>query len=153
MKVSAMVSIPMPAGPVPVHRQGNSGALFLLCHPKLQMVADKAGDMGLKFHIIVSYRDPVLQMAAYKAGKSKAKPGQSAHNYKPSLAFDFIPLPFAGWNDIPQFRNAAHVFLAAGHLLGIPITWGGDWDGDGDEHDQTLFDADHIELTNWRSMR
>ncbi len=149
MRLQAHINIPIPVQ-LPLHRQGNSGVLYSLLAQPLQMVCDKASQMGFEHQIIVSYRDPVAQLAAFKAGKSKAKPGQSAHNFKPARAFDFIPHPFAGWNSIPPFRNGAHVFLGVGHTLGIELTWGGDWDGDGDERDQTLFDADHIELKNWK---
>lgn len=151
----------------PFHRRGKSGLMFAGLHPLLQQTHDKAGLIGFDHHIIQGYRDPVAQLAAYKAGLSKAKPGQSPHNFNPALGDDWIPYPFlpldphadkdtaAGdpWHNIPAFRGGAHVFIGAGHILGIPITWGGDWDGDGDEHDQSLFDGDHIELTNWRQMK
>ena len=35
--------------------------------------------------------------------------------------------------------------LATGDAMGIPLTWGGDWDGDRDIHDQTFDDLVHFE--------
>lgn len=128
----------------------------------LKAVCDKAALMGFDHHLIVGYRDAATQAAKFKAGLSKAKPGQSPHNVKPPkgpLAFDFVFFPFVPrkgetdpWKDIPTFRAYGHGFVAAGHLIGIDLAWGGDWDSDGDETDQTLFDADHIELKNWRGI-
>ena len=135
------------------HQQGNSGVLFALMHPRLQRVADKAADMGYEFQIIVSYRSPEQQLAAYKAKRS-AFDGfkrKGAHNFNPSRAFDFIAHPFGGWNDIPQFRSGGHIFNAAATLIGDNVTWGGDWNDNGSEADEHgLRDFDHIELTNWR---
>lgn len=138
---------------LPFHRLGNSGVLYTLMHRRLQIVADRAGAMGYGFQIVVSYRDAVAQMAAFKAGKSKAKPGHSPHNFNPARAFDFIDHPFTGWNDIPAFRAGAHVFSAAATLVGDDIVWGADWNDNGSEADEHgLRDFDHIELADWRRL-
>ena len=135
------------------HLQGNSGVLFTLMHKRLQLVANKAADMGYQFQIIVSYRDAAAQLAAFKSGKSKLKPGHSAHNHNPSFAFDFIPHPFEGWNSIPPFRNGGHIFNAAAALIWDNVDWGGDWNDNGSETDEKgLRDFDHIELAGWRSL-
>lgn len=135
-----------------VHLEGKSGKLFAELDPRLQRVANEAALAGCGFKVTTGYRNPADQLAAFKAGKSKAKPGQSPHNIKPARAFDFIPHPFTGWEDIAQFRVRAAMFLGAGKKIGIPVTWGRDWDGDGDETDQTLMDAPHIELKGWKGL-
>lgn len=131
----------------PTNRAGHSGVCLSTCAKPLQAISDKAQLMGFDHQIIVGYRDPVAQLAAYRAGKSKLKPGHSKHNSMPSEAFDFIGHPFAGWTDIDQFRGGAHVFLGAAHILGIVARWGGDWNMNGSEADEHgLRDFDHIEL-------
>lgn len=137
------------------HRQGNSGVLYTLMHPRLQLIADKAWSMGYEFQIVVSYRDPVAQLAAFKAGKSKLDgiKKKSAHGFHPSRAFDFVPHPL-DWKDIPAFRNGAHIFSAAATLVHDNIVWGGDWNDNGSEADEHgLRDFDHIELKDWRSLK
>ena len=135
-----------------IHREGNSGKLFAQLHPQLQLVADTAAEAGCSFKVTTGYRDPAAQQIAFDTGKSKARPGQSPHNKKPARAFDFIPHPFTGWNDITAFRERAKMFRAAGEKVKHPVTWGRDWDGDGDETDQTLMDAPHIELKGWKTL-
>lgn len=137
----------------PFYLRGNSGALVTLLRPELKAVLNRAAIIGYDVSVITSYRDPVAQMAAYKAGKSKAKPGQSPHNFKPSFAFDFVPRGFKDWNNIQQFRTGAHVFMTAAHIEGVEITWGGDWNRNGIETDEHgLRDFDHIELAFWRTL-
>ncbi len=147
------------------HRNGNSGVLYAAMAPRLQRIADKAGDMGYQFQIITSWRSDAMQLIAFKTGKSKAKPGQSPHNHTDAkgqpfaLAFDFLPHPFVGiaggdpWKNIPAFRNGAHIFSAAAALLHDDIVWGADWNDNGSEADEHgLRDFDHIELKDWRSI-
>lgn len=147
----------------PIHLLGPSGVRYQELDPRLQKVIDEAVKRGLTFKITCGYRNPAAQLAAYNAGKSKAKPGQSAHNRKPARAFDFIPHPFKGWGDtgtkaerlacIQDFRRCAYAFKEAGKAVGVPVTWGRDWDDDGDETDQKLMDAPHMQLTNWSNIK
>lgn len=134
-----------------IHQQGASGKLFAAVDPRLQSVANEAAKAGCGFKVTTGYRSSKEQQAKFEAGLSKAKPGQSPHNQKPARAFDFIPHPFTGWNDIASFRRCARAFIDAGKRLNIPVTWGRDWDGDGDETDQKLMDGPHIELKGWRN--
>lgn len=45
-----------------------------------------------------------------------------------------------------------HLYMLAGHLIGVArslgydLRWGGDWDGDRDFEDQTFIDLPHFEL-------
>lgn len=82
-----------------------------------------------------TWRDPVAQLAAWRAGKSNARPGQSYHNPvgvdgKPrSYAIDFL-LRVRATGDVlegtipaewDQYAEAAAYFKAVGFV------WSGDW--------------------------
>lgn len=96
------------------------------------------------FVIICGWRDRAAQEAAYKGGFSKAKFGQSPHNFTPALAVDIVPYPKFFEAPVSEFRiMAGHVKAAADHE-GVPLDWGGDW--------QRLKDYPHFELKGWRAL-
>lgn len=49
----------------------------------------EAGTLKLKYEVFETFRDADRQNAAFAEGTSKARAGQSAHNY--GLAVDFVP--------------------------------------------------------------
>lgn len=112
-----------------------------LAHPDLQRVM-RAAIQDFDFSIICSHRSDADQQAAYDAGNSKAKPGQSPHNHQPSLAVDCAPYPL-DWKDIRSFQRMAAVINAHALKLGVPIVWGGNW---------KMRDYPHFELHNWRTL-
>ena len=66
--------------------------------------------------------------------------------HQTGLAFDiYAYVGKASW-------NAKHLTLIAGHIigtanrLGYKLTWGGDWDSDGDYSDQKFNDLVHFQL-------
>lgn len=105
-----------------------------------------AGEVAKKFDfkIICGYRGKIKQEEAFKNGNSKAKFGQSPHNYRPSLAIDVIPQPFKGWNDFAGFNRILNEFLKVSKEKNIEITLGRDF--------KTIKDYPHIELKNWQKM-
>jgi len=121
--------------------------------------------------ILYGHRDPFEQFKLYQKGreevngewvianKSKVvttKDGfkkPSKHNYSPSLATDFAP--FIGGKiiigktrqEVNQICVLAGIVQAAFRSLGIPFTWGGNWDRDGEPlTDQTFNDLLHIQV-------
>ncbi|UHG90095.1 M15 family metallopeptidase [Spirosoma oryzicola] len=69
---------------------------------------------------------------------TNAKPGQSAHNFSPSLAFDVAFQDKAGkldWSTL-HFQRFAKLVLQT-----VGITWGGNF--------KSLIDLPHFELTDW----
>jgi peptidoglycan L-alanyl-D-glutamate endopeptidase CwlK len=110
------------------------------CHPDLQNVLGKAAET-YKFQIICGYRSLEDQQKAFDAGNSKARPGQSPHNYSPSYAFDVVPVPL-DWEDKKAFDALAKAILAASKEEGIPLTWGGNFKG--------FYDGPHFQLSDWK---
>lgn len=139
-----------------------SQAVLAHLHPDLAVLAVRS-HKACGIQLIEGWRSNAQQQLAYATGKSKAKPGSSAHNAWPARAFDFLPKEFHGnddWDNIPIFRGAAHIILGEAHKLmierGTPdvemARWGGDWNMNGSEADEKgLRDFDHIELWPWRT--
>ena len=117
-------------------------------HPELQKLVD-AAIKEIDFIILDAQRGRAEQERAFKAGNSKARFGQSAHNYIPAVALDVCPSP-VDWNDAAKFRAIAKVFVAVAKRLDIPLRWGADWDMDGDWKDERFLDWGHFELNPWR---
>lgn len=95
--------------------------------------------------ILCGHRDQVEQEAAFAAGKSKAHFGQSPHNASPSRAVDASPYPI-DWSDIARFRYFAGFVMGVAAAMGVPLRWGGDWDGDRELGDNRFNDFPHFEL-------
>lgn len=108
------------------------------CHPALQAVARRAIQISVQdFTVTEGYRGPAAQEAAYKAGNSKARWGQSPHNHKPSLALDVVPYP-VDWSSTAKFSAIAAAFKAAALESGVVLRWGGDF--------QSFVDRPHFEI-------
>ena len=83
-----------------------------------------------------------------EAGKiiTRALPGQSAHGFNPSRAFDVQMLKLNGevdWSDAPYHVFAGYVKTAAA-LLNVAVSIGALW--------PKFQDAPHTELAAWRTM-
>nr|WP_245369132.1 M15 family metallopeptidase [Agrobacterium tumefaciens] len=87
------------------------------------------------------YRDDVEQQRLYVKGLSKAKPGQSAHNY--GLAVDIVHGTKAWDLTRKQWDLIGHIGKEVAASLGIKVEWGGDW---------SFYDPAHWELANWRDI-
>lgn len=104
--------------------------------------------------IIEAYRSRAAQEAAFMRGNSKARFGQSGHNYLPAYAVDLYPWP------LPQKKNAAGLLCIdwaapewdelvkvgkeTAKELGIDIICGADF--------KNLKDKPHFERANWREL-
>lgn len=99
--------------------------------------------------ILEGERTKADQEKYYQQGTSKAKFGQSAHNFHPSLAIDIIPypvpkLPNGEWdNNSHVWNDMAMLVKEIANELHVPITWGGDF--------KSIVDKPHFEITNWKS--
>lgn len=61
-----------------------------------------------------------------------------------------------GWMDRPVIPHAweiiGHLGIEVAKSMSIKITWGGDWDNDGDSADERKYDPAHFELSDWRAL-
>lgn len=117
-------------------------------HPKIQAVLIRARE-DCEFRVLDSSRGKDAQDKAFKEGRSKARFGQSAHNWSPAIAVDLFPAPY-DWNNIKAFDAMAVVVMAAAKQLGVPLRWGGDWNMDGNKTTSDAWDKPHFELHPWR---
>ncbi len=117
-------------------------------HPMLKTVVD-AGIKKIDFVILDAQRGRAAQERAYKAGFSKARFGQSAHNYVPAVALDIVPFPI-NFDNIAGFKAIAQVFLEIAKEKQIPLRWGADWNMNGKVNDENFLDWGHFELHPWR---
>lgn len=103
--------------------------------------------------ILEGHRGRKRQQQFFVEGKTKKDWPDGEHNKLPSDAVDSVPAPI-DWDKVNKGDRAAlnEMYLYAGLVLGIaammgiPIRWGGDWDGDGTITDQQFHDLPHFEL-------
>lgn len=117
-------------------------------HPLLQLVCKEA-IKEIDFKVLDSMRGRDAQNRAYAAGRSKAKFGQSAHNYFPAIAVDLFPAPY-DWNNRQAFKDLAEVAMRIAKKHDVPLRWGGDWNMDGNRTTKDSWDMPHFELHPWR---
>jgi len=119
---------------------------LMQAHPDLQRLLSEA--IGhVDFSIVCSYRGREEQGKAVAQGKSKTPWPTSKHNHLPSLAVDLCPYRNGmKWNDREAFYYLGGILKGLSIAMGIPIRWGGDWDGDNDLHDQRFTDLPHFEI-------
>lgn len=100
-----------------------------------------------KTRIIITWRNPTDQDAAFNKGLSNARAGHSAHNcctvtgVPASRAFDFAIY----YKDGTPITDGTHPYYARAGAIGkeLGLVWGGDW------HKP---DYDHLEMANWKTM-
>ena len=128
-----------------MYRFGRVSKLKLsTCDERLQAVCEKALSYGvMDLTIIEGYRSQERQLELYHEGRTKIKKGW--HNSKPSRAVDIAPYP-VDWNNTYKFYIMAGLMFAAASELGVKLRYGGDWDGDFTNTDQTFHDLPHFEL-------
>lgn len=103
------------------------------------------------FSIVETFRDKAEQEKVYLTKHSKAKFGQSAHNYHPAYAVDVYPYPCPKKNingvlviddNSPEWGKMINVFKSVAQEMGIDITCGIDF--------KSFRDAPHIEIADWK---
>lgn len=119
------------------------------CHPDLQRLFNEVIKSRDNM-ILIGHRNQMLQDKAFREGRSKIKWPNGKHNTSPSQAVDSINYhatkPNVRWNDLRSIYLYAGYVIATAEQMGIPLRWGGDWDGDTDIHDQNFNDLVHFEL-------
>lgn len=95
--------------------------------------------------ILKGHRPEAEQNEAFGLGRSKLKWPKSKHNQIPSAAVDAAPYPI-DWNNYMRFHAMAGVVFAAAKLENVKLRWGGDWNGNWSNKDQSFNDLPHYEL-------
>jgi len=142
------------------------------CHPGLRKLFNEV-IKHFDCTVVSGRRGEQEQEQLFAEGKTKAHFGDSPHNYGESLAVDVVPYPvkWDGEQDVLRLvRNGQHAeALAALHnlermvyfagqvkgiatMMGIDITWGGDWNRDTHLSDNRFDDMPHFELVGWRKI-
>ena len=95
--------------------------------------------------VIEGHRNEARQNKAFEDGNSKVKFPKGRHNSKPSKAVDVVPYP-VDWEDRERMTYFAGFVKGIASQMGIPIRWGGDWNGNNDLKDNNFDDLPHFEL-------
>ena len=114
------------------------------CHPNLQRLFRVVLEI-CDCAILEGHRPQEVQEQYFEDGRSRVNWPDGKHNTGPSKAVDAAAFPI-DWNDKVKFYYFAGIVKGVSEIMEIPIRWGGDWDGDGDLHDQTFMDLVHFEL-------
>lgn len=115
-----------------------SAARLLTCHHDLQRLFNEV-IKHVDCSVLCGHRTREEQDEAFALGHSRARWGQSKHNFQPSLAVDVVPYP-VDWDDLNGFRAFAAVVKEQAARLGIKVRWGGDF--------VKLVDMPHWELVD-----
>jgi peptidoglycan L-alanyl-D-glutamate endopeptidase CwlK len=91
--------------------------------------------------VIEGLRSQERQNELVAQGKSKTKFGKHVQG----KALDLAPYPI-DWKDRERFHYMGGLARGIGHVLGVKVRWGGDWDSDGEIADNSFDDLVHIEI-------
>lgn len=114
--------------------------------------------------ILEGHRGKTAQNLAYLKGNSHIQWPHGNHNTIPSKATDAVPYP-VNWGGplihekgrlkgkinkknlqaLLRFYHFAGFVQGVGHMQGVKLRWGGDWDGDRKFDDQKFNDLPHFE--------
>lgn len=120
------------------------------CHEDLQTICNEV-IISFDFSVIEGERDKATQNRLKLEGKSKILYPHSKHNHTPSMAVDIVPYP-------SQHESKMNMVMLAGWMLATTerlykegkishkLIWGGDWNRNNDNTDQTFDDFWHFEL-------
>ena len=102
----------------------------------------RAFKLGIPLFAHCVIRGSQEQNQAFREGKSRARAGESPHNY--GAAVDLIHGTKAWALSRKQWLILGHLGKELAAQQGLPVTWGGDW---------SFWDPAHWELTHWREIR
>ena len=114
------------------------------CDERIQRVLKEA-IKHFDFTVLEGHRDQKTQDMYYEQGKSKLKWPNGQHNSIPSKAVDIAPFPI-DWSNHYRFHALANRIIGIGLAIGVKLKYGGDWDNDLSNNDQSFHDLPHLEL-------
>ena len=98
--------------------------------------------------VLEGHRGKDRQNSLFEEGKTKVKFPDGRHNSFPSRAVDIVPYP-VDWDDRERMSYFAGFVKGIASTMGIPIRWGGDWNGNNDLKDNNFDDLPHFELNSF----
>jgi hypothetical protein len=107
----------------------------------------RAFKLGIPLFAHCVNRGSAEQNRLYREGRSKARAGESPHNY--GAAVDIVHGTKAWALTDKQWAILGHLGKEVAAQSGIKVNWGGN-DGPGDRF---AWDPAHWELTDWRAIR
>lgn len=119
-------------------------AALATCDPRLRLVFNEV-IRHFDCRVLEGHRGEAAQHADFVAGRSKLDWPNGKHNSLPSRAVDVAPYP-VNWEDTARFHYFAGFVLGIATILGVPLRWGGDWNGDNQVKDNKFDDLVHFEL-------
>lgn len=119
------------------------------CHLDIQFLFNRVIET-YDCSILEGHRGRSEQYRLFREGKTQVHWPDGKHNSVPSRAVDAAPCPLKWDLDDPEVLKRWYYFgglvLGLAKAYGIPLRWGGDWDGDGEFVDQKFHDLPHFEL-------
>lgn len=91
--------------------------------------------------IIEGLRTEERQKQLVASGASKTK----FSKHLEGKAVDLAPYPI-DWEDRDRFHYMGGMIRGIAKQLNVNVRWGGDWDSDGDIHDNNFDDLVHVEI-------
>ena len=97
--------------------------------------------------VLEGHRGQELQDRYFREGTSKKQWPHGEHNKLPSCAVDVMLYPIDWTKEgLTKQCHFAGFVLGIATKMGVPLTWGGDWDNDFNLKEHTLFDTPHFQL-------
>lgn len=121
---------------------------------KLVNVVRRAAQLcPVPFMVIEGLRTKARQQELYAQGRTKPGPVVTwtlKSKHIDGKAVDLAPVVNGKieWNDSAKFRAIAEAMYSTAKELGVPIRWGGNWDGDDRPGEKGETDGPHFELAS-----
>ena len=120
-------------------------------HPLLVNIVHRALELSdIDFTVVEGLRTIEKQREYYNKGASKT---MRSYHLKQSDGYSHAVDIYPYYNGSVQvnapfdyFRRIANAMMEAGDEYGVILTWGADWDRDGDTRDHTFVDSPHYQI-------
>lgn len=100
--------------------------------------------LGVSIRVLEGLRTAKRQQMLFDSGRTKTL--KSKHLAGEAVDLIWEDFRFEDWDNTEKFYYHAGYIARVADELQVNIRWGGDWDGDGDFHDQAFNDLVHFEL-------
>ncbi len=124
----------------------NMRANKLEAHPRIlefeKGLIKRMAALGVPMYAHCVWRTPDEQLALWERKRTKARPGESPHNW--GCAVDIVHCRYHWDLTERQWAIIGHIGKEYGKASGLNVIWGGDW---------KFYDPAHWELADWKQCR